>query len=45
MKFLIMGARALGTAFGGMLATAGYDVTLIGREKHMKPVRELGLID
>jgi len=43
MKFLIMGAGALGTAFGGMLAGAGYDVTLIGREKHMKPVREHGL--
>jgi 2-dehydropantoate 2-reductase len=43
MKFLIMGAGALGTAFGGMLATAGHDVTLIGREKHMKPIREHGL--
>jgi len=43
MKFLILGAGALGTAFGGMLATAGHDVTLIGREKHMKPIREHGL--
>jgi len=43
MKFLIMGAGALGSAFGGMLANAGYDVTLIGREKHMKPIREHGL--
>jgi len=25
MNFLIMGAGALGTAFGGMLATAGYE--------------------
>lgn len=38
-----MGAGALGTAFGGMLADAGHDVTLIGREKHIKPIRERGL--
>ena len=38
-----MGAGALGTAFGGMLADAGHDVTLIGREKHIKPIREHGL--
>ena len=44
MKFLVMGAGALGTAFGGMLANSGRDVTLIGRERHMKPVREHGLI-
>jgi len=25
MKFPILGAGALGTAFGGMLATAGYE--------------------
>ncbi|MGB2727961.1 MAG: ketopantoate reductase family protein [Halobacteriota archaeon] len=43
MKFLVMGAGALGTAFGGMLADAGRDVTLIGREKHIKPIREHGL--
>lgn len=43
MKFLVLGAGALGSAFGGMLATEGYDVTLIGREKHIKPIREHGL--
>ena len=43
MKFLILGAGALGTTFGGMLADAGHDVTLIGREKHIKPIREHGL--
>lgn len=43
MNFLVMGAGALGSAFGGMLANAGYDVTLIGRESHMKPIREHGL--
>jgi ketopantoate reductase len=29
MKFLVMGAGALGSAFGGMLADAGHDVTFI----------------
>jgi len=43
MKFLVMGAGALGSAFGGMLANAGHDVTLIGRESHMKPIRDHGL--
>ncbi|MCW3134661.1 MAG: ketopantoate reductase family protein [Methanophagales archaeon] len=43
MKILVMGAGALGSAFGGMLANAGYDVTLIGRESQMKPIRDHGL--
>ncbi len=43
MKFLVMGAGALGSAFGGMLARAGHDVTLIGRERYMAPIREHGL--
>jgi len=38
-----MGAGALGSAFGGMLADAGQDVTLIGREQYMSHVREHGL--
>jgi len=43
MNFLVMGAGALGSAFGGMLADAGHDVTLIGRERYMSHVREHGL--
>ncbi len=43
MKFLVMGAGALGSAFGGMLADAGHNVTLIGRERYMSHVREHGL--
>ncbi len=39
-----MGAGALGSAFGGMLAEAGHDVTLIGRERYMKPIKDKGLI-
>jgi 2-dehydropantoate 2-reductase len=42
MKFLVMGAGALGSAFGGMLADAGHDVTFIVRERHMNPIREPG---
>lgn len=38
-----MGAGALGSAFGGMLADAGHEVTLIGRDWHMSPIREHGL--
>ncbi|HUV02158.1 MAG TPA: 2-dehydropantoate 2-reductase N-terminal domain-containing protein [Desulfobacteria bacterium] len=29
----------MGSAFGGMLASAGHDVTLIGRERYMRPIR------
>jgi 2-dehydropantoate 2-reductase len=44
MNFLVMGAGALGSAIGGMLAAAGHDVTLIGRERYMSPIRERGLV-
>jgi 2-dehydropantoate 2-reductase len=43
MKFLVMGAGALGCAFGGMLAHGGNEVILIGRERYMKPIRERAL--
>jgi 2-dehydropantoate 2-reductase len=43
MKFLVMGAGAVGSTFGGMLANAGNEVILIGRERYMKPIRERGL--
>lgn len=42
MRFLVMGAGALGCAFGGMLASH-HEVTLVGRERLMKPIREKGL--
>ncbi len=38
-----MGAGALGSAVGGFLARAGYDVTLVGRENHMTAIQEKGL--
>ncbi|OFV67069.1 MAG: 2-dehydropantoate 2-reductase [Candidatus Syntrophoarchaeum butanivorans] len=43
MRFLVMGAGALGCAFGGMLADGGYEVVLIGRERYMRPIKERGL--
>ncbi len=43
MKFLVMGAGAVGSVFGGLLAESGQDVSLIGRERYIKAVRENGL--
>jgi 2-dehydropantoate 2-reductase len=40
---MIMGAGAIGSVFGGFLAKAGHDVTLIGRPWHLNPIREKGL--
>ncbi len=38
-----MGAGAVGCWYGGMLARAGHDVTLIGRAAHVDAVRRNGL--
>ncbi|MCS7039657.1 MAG: 2-dehydropantoate 2-reductase [Anaerolineae bacterium] len=43
MKIVIMGAGALGSVFGGYLARAGFDVTLIGREAHIRAIQANGL--
>ncbi|NII09874.1 2-dehydropantoate 2-reductase [Oleiagrimonas sp. C23AA] len=43
MKIAVMGAGAVGCYYGGMLARAGHQVTLIGRERLVKAVREHGL--
>lgn len=43
MRVLVMGAGALGSAAGGMLARAGHAVTLVGRDPHMAAIRETGL--
>ncbi|WP_435074757.1 ketopantoate reductase family protein [Halorubrum sp. HHNYT27] len=42
MKVLVYGAGALGSLIGGLLARA-HDVTLVGRDPHMRRVREDGL--
>jgi 2-dehydropantoate 2-reductase len=39
----VMGAGAVGCYYGGMLARAGHDVTLIGRAQHVEAVRRSGL--
>ncbi|MGR3322904.1 MAG: ketopantoate reductase family protein [Pseudooceanicola sp.] len=43
MKIAVMGAGALGGYFGGRLAAAGYEVTLIARGAHLAALRERGL--
>src|SRR6058998_2246464 len=39
----VMGAGAVGCYYGGMLARAGHDVTLIGRAQHVEVMRSSGL--
>ena len=43
MRFAVMGAGAVGSYYGGMLARAGHDVTLIGRPGHVEAIRHGGL--
>ncbi|HUJ30653.1 MAG TPA: ketopantoate reductase family protein [Candidatus Acidoferrum sp.] len=43
MRVAVMGAGAVGSYFGGMLARAGGDVTLIGRPAHVDAIRRDGL--
>ncbi|EMA65110.1 2-dehydropantoate 2-reductase [Halorubrum aidingense JCM 13560] len=42
MEILVYGAGALGSLVGGLLARA-HDVTLVGRDPHMRAIREDGL--
>lgn len=42
-KIMVMGAGALGSLFGGLVANAGYDVTLVAREWHVAAIRKHGL--
>ncbi len=44
MKAAVMGAGSIGGYFGGMLARAGHDVTLIARGDHLDAIRRGGLI-
>lgn len=39
-----MGAGAVGSLFGGLLAESGNDVTLIGRKSHVDAIKKNGLI-
>lgn len=43
MKLVVFGAGALGTLFGVKAAMGGAEVSLIGREAHVKAVNETGI--
>jgi 2-dehydropantoate 2-reductase len=43
MKVAVMGAGAVGCYYGGMLARAGHEVTLVGRAGHVEAVSRSGL--
>jgi len=43
MKILIVGAGGVGGYFGGTLAKAGFDVSLIARGKHLEAIQQNGL--
>ena len=43
-RILIAGAGALGSVFGGLLAAAGHEVTLLGRAPHLAAIAEHGLV-
>jgi len=43
-RIAIMGAGALGSYFGGLLARSGADVTLIGRQTHVQAIKHDGLL-
>ena len=43
MRFVILGAGAVGGTIGGRLADAGYDVVLLARGEHAEAMRRDGL--
>jgi 2-dehydropantoate 2-reductase len=43
LKVTVMGAGAVGCYFGGMLARAGHQVTLIARPQHVRAIAQDGL--
>jgi 2-dehydropantoate 2-reductase len=43
-RVAVMGAGGVGSYFGGMLARAGIDVTLIGRPAHVEAIQRDGLL-
>ncbi|MFT3721388.1 ketopantoate reductase family protein [Pseudorhodoferax sp.] len=44
MRIAVIGAGAVGSYFGGLLARAGHEVTLIGRPAHVEAIRRDGLL-
>jgi 2-dehydropantoate 2-reductase len=43
VKVLVVAAGAVGSYYGGRLALAGHDVTLIGRKRHIEAIQANGL--
>lgn len=43
MNYLVMGAGALGSVFGGLLAEKGHDVTFVGADDHLLAMQRNGL--
>jgi 2-dehydropantoate 2-reductase len=43
MRMLVMGAGAMGSVVGGLMAQAGHAVTLVGRQGHMAAIAASGL--
>ena len=43
-KIAVMGAGAVGSYYGAVLARAGADVTLIGRSAHVEAIAKNGLL-
>jgi 2-dehydropantoate 2-reductase len=44
MKIIVVGAGAIGSVVGGLLAKSGEDVTLIARKPHVYAIRHKGLM-
>ena len=44
MNILVMGAGAVGSYYGAMLARAGHAVTLVARQRHVDVIRREGLL-
>ncbi|WP_299259231.1 ketopantoate reductase family protein [uncultured Kushneria sp.] len=44
MQIAIMGAGAIGSYYGALLARAGHAVTLIGRAAHVEAIHHKGLM-
>ena len=42
-KILIAGSGAVGSVFGGLLREAGHEVTLLGRDWHLRAIEAVGL--
>lgn len=43
MRVVVLGAGAVGSLFGARFREAGHDVTLVGRQEHVRAIRTSGL--